>query len=130
MLRRMRRTFILLALAALALVGCTTEEDKAARYWDGYRFGEQTATDYAKRVLDTNFTYCTTGGEVAARQDMCTRPGGLDTRYPASVGQRECADALPSGLDGDERDAWNKGCITGMALGAPDVVMYGADPQK
>ncbi|MEV8412277.1 hypothetical protein AB0P45_01490 [Streptomyces niveus] len=34
------------------------------------------------------------------------------------------------GLDGDERDAWNKGCITGMALGVPDVVAYGADPQK
>ncbi|WP_229818465.1 hypothetical protein, partial [Streptomyces chromofuscus] len=35
-----------------------------------------------------------------------------------------------SGLDGDERDAWNKGCITGMALGVPDVATYGADPQK
>lgn len=66
MLRHMRRTFIPLALAALALAGCTTEEDKAARYWDGYRFGEQTATDYATRVLDTNFTYCTTGGKVSS----------------------------------------------------------------
>ncbi|WP_236242417.1 hypothetical protein [Streptomyces sp. CC228A] len=47
----MRRTLIPLALAALALAGCTAEEDKAARYWDGYRFGEQTASDYAKRVL-------------------------------------------------------------------------------
>ncbi|MFJ2595162.1 hypothetical protein [Streptomyces erythrochromogenes] len=47
----MRRTFMPLALAALALAGCTTEEDKAARYWDGYQFGEQTVTDYAKRVL-------------------------------------------------------------------------------
>ncbi len=130
MLWRMGRTFILLALAALALAGCTAEEDKAGRYWDGYRFGEQTATVYAKRVLDTNFTYCTTGGEVAAQQDMCTSPGGPDTRYPTSVGQQECADALPSGLAGDERDAWNKGCITGMALGVPDVVTYGADPQK
>ncbi len=129
MLRRMRRTFIPLTLAALALAGCTIEEVKAARYWDGYRFGEQTATDYAKRVLDTNLTYCTTGGEVAARQDMCTRPGGPDTQYPAAVGLRECADALPNGLDGDERDAWNKGCNTGMALGVPDVVTYGADPR-
>ncbi|WP_329380446.1 hypothetical protein [Streptomyces sp. NBC_01716] len=42
------------------------------------------------------------------------RPDSTDTRYPVSVGQRECADALPDGLDGDERDAWNKGCITGM----------------
>ncbi|MFI7174920.1 hypothetical protein [Streptomyces spororaveus] len=116
----MRRTFVPLALAALVLAGCTTEEDKTARYWDGYRFGEQTATDYAKRVIDTNFTYCTTGGEVAARQDMCTRPGGPDTRYPVSVGQRECADEMPDGLDGDERKpgtraaspAWSSVCPT------------------
>lgn len=130
MLRHMRRTFIPLALAALALAGCTTEEDKSGRYWDGYRFGEQTATDYTKRVIDTNFTYCTTGGEAAAWQDRCTRPGGPDTRYPVSVGQRECADALPEGLEGDEREAWSKGCTTGMALSVPDVVTYGADPGK
>jgi hypothetical protein len=61
---------------------------------------------------------------------MCTRPGGPDTRYPVSVGQRECADKLPDGLDGDEREAWNKGCITGMILGVPDVVTYRADPRK
>ncbi|WP_326586199.1 hypothetical protein [Streptomyces sp. NBC_01294] len=118
MLRRMRRTFMPLAVAALALTGCTTEQDKAARYWDGHRFGEQTATDYARRVLDTNFTFCTTGGEVASRQDMCTRPGGVDTRYPASAGRRECADALPDGLGGDEREAWNEGCTTGMSRSA------------
>ncbi|MEU1569909.1 hypothetical protein ABZ519_01775 [Streptomyces collinus] len=109
----MRRTVILLAFAALALAGCTAEEDKAARYWDGYRFGEQTATDYAKRVLDTNLTYCETGGEVAARQDMCTRPGGPDTRYPASVGQRACADALPKGCPanpGEVVSKWKQGC--------------------
>ncbi|MEU9002881.1 hypothetical protein [Streptomyces sp. NPDC048551] len=126
----MRRTFIPLAFAALALTGCTTEQDKAARYWDGYGFGEQTATDYAKRVFDTNFTYCTTGGEVAARHDMCTRPGGPDTRYPASVGQQECANALPDGLGRDEREAWNQGCTTGMLLGVPNVVTYSADPKK
>lgn len=80
MLRRMRRAFISLALVALVLTGCATEQDKAGGYWDGYRFGEQMATDYAKRVLDTNFTFCTTGGEVAHRRNMCTRAGGPDTR--------------------------------------------------
>lgn len=67
---------------------------------------------------------------MAARQDRCTSPGGPDTRYPVSVGQWECTDEVPDGLDGDEREAWNKGCITGMVLGVPDVVTYGADPRK
>ncbi|MGW7285097.1 hypothetical protein ACWGH4_06310 [Streptomyces sp. NPDC054847] len=34
------------------------------------------------------------------------------------------------GLDSDECGVWDKGCITGMALGVPDVVTYGADPKK
>ncbi|MET7906607.1 hypothetical protein ABZS86_36245 [Streptomyces sp. NPDC005355] len=126
----MRRTLIPVLLAALTLTACSSEPDKAEQYWHGYHFGEKTALAYAKRVVDDTFEYCTTGGEVAARQDVCTQPGGPDTRYPTHVGQKDCADELPDGLDREERDVWIEGCHAGMALDVPDTVTYGSDPAK
>ncbi|MFE3109710.1 hypothetical protein ACFXKJ_34220 [Kitasatospora indigofera] len=124
----MRRTFIPVLLAAFALTACGSDQHTSEQYWHGYHFGDKTALAYAKSVIDDTFKYCKTGGEIAARQDMCTRPGGPDTRYPTSAGDRDCAHELPGGLDPEERAAWTKGCRTGMALDAPDTVTYGADP--
>ncbi|MFE2539021.1 hypothetical protein [Actinacidiphila glaucinigra] len=123
----MRRMLGPALLALLALSACTSEQDKTEQYWHGFHFGKDTATAYAKRVIDDTFSYCNSS-ELAARQDMCTQPGGPDTRYPTIAGERDCADNLPAGLEREEREAWDKGCRTGMALGVPDAVTYGTDP--
>ncbi|MER5466964.1 hypothetical protein ABT010_41440 [Streptomyces sp. NPDC002668] len=117
------------AMALVAVGGtiaaCSSSVGTADSYWDGYHTGYKIASDYAKRIGETELSYCQSEQAVASQ---CDHP--WDRRYPEIVGRRDCANHMPARLSTDQRAAWHEGCVVGVTFEVPDTVSYGPDPSE